>query len=93
MPLAAGHILKARNAMPEVRAKFTVTRVEKHTYSSSYESHKVILAPCYDPELPEDQRFAKASPSGELWMQVDNPAALEQLTPGRVFYLDFTAVE
>lgn len=76
-----------------VRAKFTVQRHEVHKYSGSYESTKIVLAPQYDPTIPEDQRFAAASPSGELWMFVDNPAAVEQLPPGKAFYLDFTPVE
>ena len=41
---------------------------------------------------PEDQRFSKATPSGSLRMQVDNPAALEQFEPGKAYYLDFTPV-
>jgi hypothetical protein len=73
-----------------VRAKFTVQSVTHFQYGGSV---KVVLAPQYDTTIPEDQRFAKATPSGELTMHVDNPAAAEQLKPGRAFYLDFTPVE
>jgi hypothetical protein len=45
----------------------------------------------YDMSVPEDQRYAKASPSGELRIQVDNPAV--EFVPGRSYYLDFTEVE
>ena len=44
----------------------------------------------YDQSIPEDVRYAKASPSGELRIQVDNPAV--SFTPGRSYYLDFTEV-
>lgn len=42
----------------------------------------------YDPETPEDQRYAKATPSGSLTIQVDNPAV--SFEPGKSYYLDFT---
>jgi len=44
----------------------------------------------YDPTIPEDQRFTKATPSGQITMQVDNPTALEQLEIGGYYYVDFT---
>ncbi len=46
----------------------------------------------YDPEVPEDQRFALATPSGFQMLQVTNPVVLEQLKVGQVFYQDFTEV-
>lgn len=45
----------------------------------------------YDQSIPEDQRYAKASPSGELRIKVDNPYVTFE--PGRQYYLDFTPVE
>jgi hypothetical protein len=45
----------------------------------------------YDTSTPEDQRFAKATPNGEITMQVDNPAALDQMELGAHYYVDFTA--
>lgn len=44
----------------------------------------------YDATIPEDVRYAKASPVGELRIQVDNPAV--SFTPGKSYYLDFTEV-
>lgn len=76
-----------------VRAKFRVERHEHHTYAGGYESTKIVLMPNYDPSIPEDQRFQSASPSGELWMIVTNPAAIEQLQPGKYFYIDFTPAD
>lgn len=48
------------------------------------------FSPQYDPSVPEDQRYAKASPMGELRIQVDNPAV--SFKPGTTYYLDFTEV-
>ena len=45
----------------------------------------------YDADTPEDQRFAKATPTGSLTIAVDNPAVVFE--PGRSYYLDFTPVE
>lgn len=70
-----------------VRAKFRCVKVEHSAYMTSV---KYTFAPQYDQEIPEDQRFAKASPSGEMWIQVDNPAASFEL--GEYYYLDFTPV-
>jgi hypothetical protein len=74
-----------------VRAKFTVT--EKTTYSWSKDSVRIKLTPQYDQTIPEDQRFAKATPSGEFWMQVDNPTAAAALELGATYYIDLTKAE
>ena len=55
---------------------------------------KSYSGPCMTKKnsIPEDRRFNKATPSGEFWMQVDNPAALEVLKLGQVFYIDMIPV-
>lgn len=45
----------------------------------------------YDDGQPENQRYAKYTPSGELRIQVDNPAV--EFECGKDYYLDFTPVE
>jgi hypothetical protein len=45
----------------------------------------------YDAEMPEDQRYAKATPSGSLTIQVDNPDVIFE--PGKAYYLDFTPAD
>lgn len=50
-----------------------------------YEFHAV-----YDDSIPEDQRYAKATPQANLKMTVDNPAVIFE--PGKNYYLDFTPV-
>jgi hypothetical protein len=46
----------------------------------------------YDPTIPEDQRFAKATPSGEFTIHIDNPLALAQFKLGDYYYVDFNPV-
>lgn len=79
-----------------VRAKFTVTEVRKNYYNNGKQvmegSTVIVLTPQYDNGIPEDQRVAKATPSGRMEMTIDNPPAVEYLKPGGQFYVDFTAV-
>ena len=54
---------------------------------------EISLSVVYDPKGNfEDRGFTKATPSGELKMRVDNPAASVQFTPGAHYYVDFTEV-
>jgi hypothetical protein len=66
-----------------VRAKFKV--VENA-------DGRIVLRPEYDHTIPEDQRFAQATPSGEIFLQVDNPSAGAALQLGKSFYIDFSPV-
>lgn len=75
-----------------VRAKFMVTEIHRHSWDGG-RAATLVLQPQYDSTIPEDQRFAQATPSGRLEMRVDNPSAVEALQLGKVFYLDFSPVE
>ena len=75
-----------------VRAKFKVTEIVQQAWAGEGRG-KVVLEPQYDPSIPEDQRFATATPSGRLEMQIDNPSAFAALPLGKTFYLDITPVE
>lgn len=72
-----------------VRAKFQLV---SETLNAGTTAKHFTFSPRYDTSIPEDVRFSKATPSGELKMYVDNPAALEQLKLGQDYYLDFTPV-
>lgn len=43
-------------------------------------------------ETKEDNSFSKWTPTANFTMTVTNPAVLEQLAPGKQFYVDFTEV-
>ena len=72
-----------------VRGKFTVSEITTYQYGSK----KITLQALYDPNLPEDQKYAKATPSGTITMQVDNPPAADYLEIGKAFYVDFTRAD
>lgn len=77
-----------------VRAKFQVESITERHYAPGISPQKTVrLSPRYDESIPEDQRFMKATPGGSFEMIVENPAALEQLVPGRYFYIDLTPCE
>lgn len=71
------------------RAKFTCRSVENYGLSK-----KVNLAVVYAPDANgEDANFTKATPSGECWLTIDNPAAAVQFEPGKSYYATFEAVD
>ncbi len=76
-----------------VRAKFKLTTITTTEYGKGVGSSKKLrFDTVYDKAIPEDCSFSTATPSGTIEMQVDNPAALEQLKIGQSFYVDFTPV-
>jgi hypothetical protein len=77
----------------KVRALFTVNRIESVQYASNYTQKAVILTAQYDESIPEEQRFQKATPSGDIKMVIDNEAALAEFAPGKKFYVEFTEKE
>lgn len=63
-------------------------QITYHAWSPT--TNTVVFQTCYDPSIPEDKSFNKATPNGQITMQVDNPAALEKLKLGDYYYVDFT---
>ena len=76
--------------MEKTRCKFVVTAVTRTNWSPT--GATLRLTTQYDSTIPEDQRFAIATPSGTIEINVDNPAAVEFLGLGKTFYVDFTPV-
>jgi len=71
-----------------VRAKFKVSEIRQHAWHPT--ARTVVLEPQYDATIPEDRRYAQATPTGRFEMFVDNPAALAQLPIGQMFYIDIS---
>jgi hypothetical protein len=69
-----------------VRAKFKLTEIT----ATAWGGKRLKFSCEYDSTIPEDQRFQKATPSGSIEMQIDNPAAVEQFELGKTYYADFT---
>ena len=74
-----------------VRGKFRVQKVAKTCWGTEG-SAEITFGAEYDPTIAEDKKYAQATPSGSITMYVDNPKAVEQLTIGKYFYVDFTEV-
>lgn len=72
-----------------VRCKMRLNAVVGQTWGGV----KAVFNCEYDTNTPEDQRFQKATPSGLLELQIDNPAAIEQLVIGRAYYFDMTPAD
>lgn len=95
--VAAAHeqTLTAAEALPAaqtVRAKFRCTGYTTTRWGAQADpTHAYEFQAMYDPDQPEDERFAKATPSGSLKFVVDNPAV--NFEPGRAYYLDITPAE
>lgn len=75
-----------------VRAKFQVQEIRHHAHGNPGAA-TVVLRPQYDTTIEEDKRFAKATPSGEMSMYIDNPPALAFFELGKSYYIDFTKSE
>lgn len=76
-----------------VRAKFKLSAIVRtETYPGSPPQTQLVFSSQYDPTIPEDRRFQKATPWGEIKMNLDNPAALEQFKVYEDYYIDFTPV-
>lgn len=74
-----------------IRAKFQLQSITGHYWSNSTKTLKFYAS--YDSSIPEDQRFAQATPSGTFEMTVDNPAALAQFELGKQYYFDITPAD
>lgn len=75
--------------MITARCKFKVQDVTHHAYGG----RTVKLSAQYDSSLPEDRAFAKATPTGEMTVRIDNPVVFDVFEPGVEVYIDVTRVE
>ena len=73
----------------QIRCKFRLA--EMHCYAG-HSGRTLLFRPEYDTTIPEDQRFAKASPTGEFRIYIDNPVALSFFEVGKYYYFDATEV-
>lgn len=74
-----------------IRAKFRCASEIRKKWGPDAHTRSYEFTAMYDAETPEDQRYAKATPSGSLTIQVDNPAVTFE--PGKSYYLDFTPAD
>jgi len=71
-----------------VRAKMVVDTVTKNRYGQ-----EVVKFFCQYSDNPEDNSFAKTTPSGSMELTIDNEALHGTFSPGGAFYVDLTSVK
>ena len=75
----------------KVRAKLSLNSIKEYFYAGQPTGYSKVVefSTQYDDKIPEDQRFLKATPSGNFTMNLDNPLALEFFKSAKSFYVDF----
>ena len=74
-----------------VRAKFRLDEITNYSWGPGSKRFKFTAV--YDDGIEENKRYSKATPSGTLEIQIDNPPAAEFFELGKSYYLDFTEAE
>lgn len=69
------------------RAKFQLQEIT----TGMGEQRTLTFRAAWDPSIPENERFNKATPWGEIKMIVSNPEVQPEL--GDYFYVDFTVAQ
>lgn len=76
-----------------ITARFYVTSITRNAYNPAHAA--ITLKPAYRGE--ENKAWAEATPSGEITLQVNNPAAVAQFTEwfetGKDLHLTFATVD
>lgn len=79
--------------MPTMRAKFKVTKIQKHETCEVLTFGAVYKDGAYPSDgTDEDNTFAKWTPQAECKMTVNNPDLFGKFAEGQKFYVDFTPV-
>ena len=72
-----------------IRAKFRCNNITFHGDPTNADTPRTYeLTAIYDNTTPENQRFTRATPWGEMKIRIDNPAA--QMNWGELYYFDIT---
>lgn len=74
-----------------VRAKFRLDTISAHSWHANAKTLKFSAQ--YDMAIPEDQRFADATPNGTFEMLCTNAAANAQFELGKAYYFDITPAD
>jgi hypothetical protein len=73
-----------------IRCKLQLESVIPKIYGGSQATFRCA----YDQKIcEEDSGFQKATPSGLVYLEIDNPKALAQLTLGAFYYFDMIPIE
>ncbi len=73
----------------QTRGKFRCDSTKSYSWNKALQEFE-FSAVCND-GTPENDRFHRYTPSGNVRIQVDNPNVVFE--PGKFYYVDFTEVE
>lgn len=84
--------------MPVMRAKMLVETAELQKFEGYEDQLKVSMRAVYkdgydETGLDENNTYAKFTPMADLDMIIQNPALVNKIQEGQVFYVDFSEVE
>lgn len=88
-PHALSFTTGANGEAMKIRGKFTMQSSKQNAYNPT--QREVVFGAVYDTTIPEDQRYAEATPSGQITMTVKESVA-ENWKLGESYYVDFTPV-
>lgn len=79
----------------KVRAKFFVTDIQHAPTPGSEPYATVFMSPVFGSygDGKVNETWSKYTPSGQLYMAITNPTAIDAFEKGKAYYLDFTPVE
>jgi hypothetical protein len=77
--------------MQTVRAKFKLSTITEGDWNPT--ARQLQFYAVSDDGIPENARYHKYTPAGQLNITVDNPSALEMFKIGKNYYLDFTLAD
>lgn len=76
----------------KTRCKFLCTSVKENTNAADpYQT--VTMRAEYDENDPEDTRFSKATPWGNIEFDLSNPAVLGMFEEGKSYFIDITPAD
>ena len=77
--------------MPNAVCKFRVESVVQSQYNQGEET--IVMCPSYDPDDPEDTKFSRATPWGQLEFGLSNPNLLGLFKVGQMYHLHLIPIE
>lgn len=73
----------------QIKSKFSCVSVTETAYATK----EAKLQAQYSATNPEDNQFAKSTPSGSIDISISNPDAMDFIKPGKKYYVYFEECE
>lgn len=76
--------------MSNMRAKFTLQKIEQHAVSGSDECLCNVEFAAVAADSEDNKDWSQWTPSGKIEMTITNPEAMKGLEVGKAYFIDFT---